>query len=149
MYSLEAKRPTPAPPRRGLVRRAQLCAKGGFSLLEALVSLAIIAIIFLAISKTLITYVHVSRSRSHTITAATLAQNKLDEYELRNDLPAGNFEGIFVSHPNYRWKVAVSDSNAERLRSLKRIKVEVIWKENQISRNFVLESLLYLHQQRM
>ncbi len=127
----------------------QRSAKKGFSLLEALVSLAIIAIILLAVSKTLITYVHTSKSRIYAMTATTLAQNKLDEYELRGDLSVGNFEGIFVSNPDYRWKVAVSNSTNERLLSLKRIKVEVLWNENQISRDFVLESLLYLPQQRM
>lgn len=91
----------------------------GFTLLEIMVSISIIAIVFVAIYEMHFTTLSLTQRTQFSYTAPILAQHKLAQFEqsgfgnlTRTD---GDFQDI---HPGYRWKITVEDVDSKILGSV-------------------------------
>ena len=104
--------------------------KAGFTLLEIMVAIAIIATVFLSIFKMHTQTVSMTASTQFNALAPILANNRLAEVfsqipdELSDD--SGDFGD---AHAGYKWKITVQDVESENLETiaeqLKRIDVTV------------------------
>ena len=103
----------------------------GFTLLEVLAALGILAIVLLAVFRLQAQALSMNReSRFHTL-APHLARSVLKERESAPDAPLAGGEGDFgAEHPGYTWKITVEPHAARTLGAeisadLRRIEVQV------------------------
>lgn len=107
-----------------------LIFRSGFSLLEILVSLSIITIVFLSIFKMHKQTLSMNQAAKFYTLAPLLAQNKIEEIELRTAYESIYDSGVFGdNYPGYRYNVAIDDADSEFLGhaagNLKKIDVTV------------------------
>jgi len=93
-----------------------LQADCGFTLLEIMVSISVIALVLVSVYRLQAQTISMHQSARFYTTATLLAQNKLAEFEIKplDELAddAGNFGDEFSG---YSWKVAISDVESETL----------------------------------
>jgi general secretion pathway protein I len=92
----------------------------GFTLLEVLVALAILAISMGALIKGADTYVFNASYLQEKTLAQWIAENKAVEYQLLNEFPpVGSKEGMTeMAKVEWQWRVKVSTTEDSRLRRL-------------------------------
>ncbi len=119
----------PAGPPDGAEAPPSRC--GGFTLLEVLVALGILAIVLLAVFRLQAQALSMSQeSRFYTL-APHLARSVLKERETAPDAPLASGEGDFgADYPGYTWKITVEPHAARTLggeisADLRRIEVQV------------------------
>jgi general secretion pathway protein I len=111
-------------------------ADDGFTLLEVMVAIALIAIALMAVLGSQSQSVSLAGEARFNTTAALLAQSKMAEIESQNpeDLTAdsGDFGEDF---PGYTWKLAVSNVTLDRPENvsdhLKQVDLTVAWGEDE------------------
>ena len=106
----------------------------GFTLLEIMVAVSIIAIVFISVFKMHTQTISMSSDVRFYTTAPLLAQSKLTEYELKSvDDLSDDSGGFGEEYPGYSWQVSVNDVESEVLedtaKDLKRIDVSVSFNE--------------------
>ena len=106
----------------------------GFTLLEIMVAVSIIAIVFISVFKMHTQTISMSSDVRFYTTAPLLAQSKLTEYELKSvDDLSDDTGGFGEEYPGYSWQVSVNDVESEVLedtaKDLKRIDVSVSFNE--------------------
>ena len=102
----------------------------GFTLLEIMASVSIIAIVFISVFKMHTQTVSMSGRVRFNAIAPLLAQGKLADYELTSKEDLSDDSGDFgEKHPGYRWRISISDVESDMLEDtaedLKRIDVFV------------------------
>jgi general secretion pathway protein I len=118
--------------------------QGGFTLIEMMVAVSIIAIVLTAVyrlhSQTLMMTIG---ARFYTV-APLLAQNKLVDIELSSAKELTQGTGDFgKDFPAYTWEVAIDDTNSEQLKTgseklkgavekLKRIDIKVLFNQGEM-----------------
>ncbi len=124
---------------------ASLKNEQGFSLLEVIVALLIMAGGFLAVLNLFSGSVRSVDFSGQYLKAVTLANSKMNELELQNFLVDDN-SGSFKNEDNYHWELDISpydselndeDSNIQ----LQKILLKVLWNDNGNSRNVELATL--------
>ncbi|MFQ5706610.1 MAG: prepilin-type N-terminal cleavage/methylation domain-containing protein [bacterium] len=120
----------------------RLAKQEGFTLLEVLVALALIAVTFLAISRALVLYLQSSESWQNLATATVLAQNKLSEIEMQENLTPGTTDGNFPEFPKFRWIARISGIDMHRLNTLRKVEITIVWQEEGEANEFQMETLL-------
>jgi general secretion pathway protein I len=111
-------------------RTRNLQSDFGFTLLEIMVALSIIAIVLVSVYKMQAQTISMSLAARFYATAPLLAQSKMTEQETKSleDLTSdsGNFDDDF---PGYSWSMAVDDVESEALgttaKDLKKIDVTI------------------------
>ncbi len=100
----------------------------GFTLMEVLVALAVVAIGLGALIKISGQYASNAAYLQHKTLAQWIAENKATEYSLKGKFPAiGRKEGdITMASQEWRWRVKVSKTEDKRLR---RLDIDVILEE--------------------
>ena len=106
----------------------------GFTLLEIMVAVSIIAIVFISVFKMHTQTISMSSDVRFYTTAPLLAQSRLAEYELKSvDDLSDDSGGFGEEYPGYSWQVSVNDVESEVLedtaKDLKRIDVSVSFNE--------------------
>ena len=97
------------------MRKDTLRKSDGFTLLEALVSLAIIGT---ALPFLVLTLSNTSRTRAESediITASHLLRDKLCELEAMDTLPSGQTQGEFAEGARFQWQASISPADSEGL----------------------------------
>jgi general secretion pathway protein I len=120
----------------------------GFTLLEIMVAISIIAIVLIAIFKMHSQTIDLNLATRFYSTAPLLAQNKIAELETTslNDQMAesGNFGDDF---PNYSWSVSMDNIESEILgavsESLKKIEVTISYNNDELIYSFRTYKLLH------
>ena len=131
----------------GRQRQASITRQGGFTLIEMMVAVSIIAIVLTAVyrlhSQTLMMTIG---ARFYTV-APLLAQNKLVDIELSSAQELAQGTGDFgKDFPDYTWEVGIEDidsgqlmTGAEQLKGavekLKRIDIKVLFNEGEMVYN--------------
>ena len=117
----------------------------GFSLLEVIVALAIMAGGFLAVLNLFSGSVRSVDFSGQYLKAVTLANSKMNELEILN-FAVDDQTGIFKNEENYRWQLDIapydSDLNDEKSNiQLQKVLLKVLWNDNGNPRNFELATL--------
>ena len=102
----------------------------GFTLLEIMVALSIIAIVLVSVYKMQAQTISMNHEARFYATAPLLAQLKIAEVEIENPGEQTNDSGNFGDKfPGYRWNVVINDIESESLgniaENLKQINVNV------------------------
>jgi len=93
-----------------------LILRSGFSLLEILVAMSIIAIVFLSIFKMHKQTISMNQAAKFYTLAPLLAQNKIVELELRTAYESIYDSGVFGdNYPGYRYNISIDDADSEFL----------------------------------
>ncbi len=103
----------------------------GFTLLEVLVALAILAIVMGALIKVTDSYAFNAGYLQQKTLAQWIAENKAIEYQLQQQFPpVGNNEGqTEMARVEWQWRVRVSNTEDRRLR---RLDISVALKEGDL-----------------
>jgi general secretion pathway protein I len=125
----------------------------GFTLVEALIAFAILAIVLVALYETMGTSVSGIGRAGRLDEAVLIAESRLAEIEALRTAPQGEVEGS-VEGTAYRWRIEpVADATPEPpefaaspLR-LQKIKLRVLWREGEVKREVVVERLLLVQRQ--
>ncbi|MBN1828105.1 MAG: type II secretion system minor pseudopilin GspI [Deltaproteobacteria bacterium] len=105
--------------------------RSGFTLLEVVIALAIMAIVLVAVFHSQAQSLAMTAEARFQTMAAMLAQGKLAEIEATPSLSLGEEQGDFGDdHPGYRWKTVVAATMDERLRL-----IEVAVTNERLTRN--------------
>ena len=97
----------------------------GFTLLEVMVALAVVAISLFALIKVSEQYAGNAGYLKQKTLAQWIAENKATEYRLKKEFPAlGRQQGdVTMVNQQWRWQVKVSNTDDKRLR---RLDIEVV-----------------------
>ena len=109
--------------------------QSGFTLLEVMIAIAIIAITLVAVFGSQSQSLSLANEAKFSTTAALLAQNKMAEFEAVNPEDLTSDSGDFGENfPNYSWNLTVSDVSFlgadEVLDYLKRIDLSIFYGEH-------------------
>ena len=117
----------------------------GFTLIEIMVALVILATGFLTVVQLFSGGVRLATASDRYIRGVTLASNKFNQLELLNFEPTET-SGVFEKNPDYRWEFSVS-SFASPLNDpgvgvqLNEVALSVFWNEGQREQSIQLTSL--------
>ena len=123
---------------KGIIFRLRHSDRNGFTLIEMMVAVSIIAIVLLAVyrlhSQTLLMNLS---ARFYTV-APLLAQNKLAELETSTISELLEGSGDFgEDYTGYNWEISINDIESEPLEStadkLKQIDIKVIFNQGELS----------------
>ena len=136
---------SPSTPLQGNPESNSLKNEQGFSLLEVVVALMIMAGGFLAVLNLFSGSVRSVDFSGQYLKAVTLANSKMNELEIQNFKTDDN-SGNFKNEENYRWEVDISpyDSNLNNQDSgvqLQKILLKVFWNDDGHTRKIELATL--------
>ena len=120
-------------------------SNGGFSLLEVIVALAIMAMGFVTVLQLFSGSIRSVSMSEQYLKATTLAQSKMGELEM-NNYRASEFEGTFANEENYRWQLDISpyttslNSEVNHIQ-LSEVLLRVLWSDSNKVRNVELSTL--------
>ena len=114
----------------------EIIMKNGFTLLEVLVSLAIIAFALTAILKTQFYNLKVCAESKNILIARILTQKKMAEIELSDELKAE--EGIFPENEDFSYTVRFDEVE----KNLKEINLKIIYQEGNLTKDFSVTTYL-------
>jgi len=117
----------------------------GFSLLEVIVALAIMAMGFVTVLQLFSGSIRSASLSEQYLKGATLAQSKLGELEV-NNYSVTEYEGIFPDEKNYRWQLQVSPhtsslNSKENNIQLSEVTLNVLWEEAGKTRDIEISTL--------
>ena len=120
--------------------------RSGFTLIEIMVALAVVAIVFVSFYRLFSQAVTAEGVARFYTAAPLLAQQKMAEIS-SGIAPAGDGEyGTFANYPGYSWQVRILDVTSESLKKavsdMKR--VDIIISANDGGRSFSLRSYVFL-----
>ncbi len=122
------------------IRNPQSCR--GFTLVEILATLALVAIILPVAMAGLSLALATADVSRHETEAARLAQSKMAEIIAQGDFQTTLLGGDFApDNPEYRWTAVLSDYDASL--QLKQVDVQVSWNSRQRDRSVTLLTLVY------
>jgi len=117
----------------------------GFSLLEVIVALAIMAMGFVTVLQLFSGSIRSVSLSEQYLKGTTLAHSKLGELEV-NNYRVAEFEGIFPDEKNYRWQLQVSPhtsplNSKENNIQLSEVTLNVLWEEAGKTRDIEISTL--------
>lgn len=111
----------------------------GFTLLEVMVAMAILAIALVAVLRSQAHTVFVAGEARLSTTASLLAQSKLAEIESnRQDSTQGDFGKDF---PNYSWETSIRKTELKQLRE---VILTIQWQEQSLTREYKVSFYQYV-----
>ena len=117
----------------------------GFSLLEVIIALAIMAIGFMTVLQLFSGSIKSIEMSDQYLKAATLANSKMGELELM-DFPANEVSGVFENEENFSWEIETRPYSSELNEAggdvnLSELILRVFWKDGQQDRQLELSTL--------
>ena len=117
----------------------------GFSLLEVIVALAIMAMGFVTVLQLFSGSIRSVNLSEQYLKGTTLAHSKLGELEV-NNYSVTEYEGIFPDEKNYRWQLQVSPhasplNSKEKNIQLSEVTLNVLWEDAGKTRDVEISTL--------
>ncbi len=117
----------------------------GFSLLEVIVALAIMAIGFVTVSQLFSGSIRSVSLSEQYLKGTTLAHSKIGELEVRN-YSVSEFDGTFPNEKKYRWELQIkphtsSLNNKENKILLSEVILNVLWEDKGKTHNVELNTI--------
>ncbi|PKN27289.1 MAG: hypothetical protein CVU64_16170 [Deltaproteobacteria bacterium HGW-Deltaproteobacteria-21] len=117
------------------------CARG-FTLMEVLVSMAIMAVALFAVFRLQGQNLDLQTEASFITLANQLGDQRMAELQVKPDLNEGRFSGDFgADHPDFQYEEEIT--KVANRKHLFRVKVTVIRRGEDLTRGFSVEGLLY------
>ena len=116
--------------------------RGGFSLLEIIISMGLIAIALLAVFRLQAQNVTLLSEARFMTVATYLAQDRLSRILSQGRLtPDSNSDEFGEDYPNFRYREEISE--VEEFDNLFRVEVSVMEEEERVIRDFSVETYVY------
>lgn len=120
-------------------------SEDGFSLLEVIVALAIMAMGFVTVLQLFSGSIRSVSMSEQYLKGTTLAQSKMGELEM-NNYKVTEFEGIFSNEENYRWQLDISPyetklNSADNNIQLSEVLLKVLWSDSIKMRSVELSTI--------
>ena len=114
----------------------------GFTLIEALATLMLIAIVLPVVMRGIAMGAATAGATQRKLEAATLAETKLAKLIINRDYQFDQRDGDFEEErmPGYQWTATVDNFNSEYL---KHIRVKVKWMRKNSERSIAVSTLIY------
>jgi len=121
------------------MRKGKLKGRRGFTLLEVMIAMAILAISLVAVFRSQSQSLSMVNESRFLTTASLLAQGKMAETERKKPQELASDSGDFgTDFPDYIWRVEIKDTAFEFLK-----KIDVIVSNNKMAANNVYQLELY------
>ena len=122
-----------------MVRKKRKAGRGGFTLLEVMIAMAILAIALVAVYRSQSQSVSMAGEARFLTTASLLAKGKMADMERRHPRELTDANGDFgEDFPDYTWRVEVKDTAFQYLK-----KIDVIVTYGKMAANNVYQLELY------
>lgn len=136
---------SPSTPSPGLPKSSRKLDNSGFSLLEVIVALAIMAIGYMTVFNLFSVSIKSLGMSDQYQRAVNLANSKLSEIEMLN-YEVENTSGTFKDEENFKWSLNIepyesSLNDPDENINLSKITLKVLWQDNQKTRNVELVTL--------
>ena len=136
---------SPSTPSPGLPKLNRTLDNSGFSLLEVIVALAIMAIGYMTVFNLFSVSIKSLGMSDQYQRAVNLANSKLSEIEMLN-YEVENTSGTFKDEENFEWSLNIepyesSLNDPDENINLSKITLKVLWQDNQKTRNVELVTL--------
>lgn len=117
----------------------------GFTLLEVMIALAIIAGSLVVILHSHLLGVNLANRAQGISLAGLLAQEKMEGIIKEGFPEEGEEEGIFEEHPHFRWRQTVSEAELfeKEIEGLRRIAVTISWFDGRDEQELEVVSYLF------
>ena len=112
---------------RFLIRHSTREEKNGFTLIEILVTLTILAGALPALLQAFSTATRNQGLSDNTTTALYLLKFRMAEIEMEGYPDVGQETGEFGENTSYRWSSVVEDIDSEEVENIRRVMVTVTW----------------------
>lgn len=123
----------------------RLPAAAGFTLMEVLAAMALLALVLPVAMKGISIAVNLASDSTRKMTASRLAENRLSEAVLLEEWKTGDAKGDFGNeYPDFKWTLVTSNRSEA---GLKQIDVAVAWKHRGYEKETVLTTLVYESQE--
>jgi type II secretion system protein I len=124
-----------------IARRHAAAGRRGFTLVEVLASMALVAIILPVAMKGVSLALQAAALARQRSIAASLAQTELDDLIAADDWSSPSMEGDFPDNPGYRWTADLTEREST---TLLQVEVSVLWQSVDGRERFVtLDTLVY------
>jgi prepilin-type N-terminal cleavage/methylation domain-containing protein len=122
-------------------RSAITVYKKGFTLMEILVTIVMIALVLPIVMKGISIATSLSSNSARKLQAINLAESRLAEILVGKEWQSGSKSGNFSGeHSQYKWQMDTSDWSED---NLKQIALKVWWDQRGRERSIILYTLVY------
>ena len=116
--------------------------KNGFTLVEILVTLAILAAVLPALLNAFASAARNQALSDNTTTALYLLKDRMAEIEMGGYPDVGEQTGEFGENSRYRWSSIVEDIESEEVENVRRVQVTVLWQHNNRERSMSMTTFI-------
>lgn len=124
------------------MKRLISAEKNGFTLVEILVTLAILAAVLPALLNAFASAARNQALSDNTTTALYLLKFRMAEIEMGGYPDVGEQTGEFGENSRYRWSSIVEDIESEEVENVRRVQVTVLWQHNNRERSMSMTTFI-------
>ena len=129
------------------IKHSVSAEKNGFTLVEILVTLAILAAVLPAILHVFASAARNQGLSDNTTTALYLLKFRMAEIEMGGYPDIGEDMGEFGNNTRYRWSSTVEDIESEEVENVRRVQVTVTWQHRNRERSMSMTTFIADRQQ--
>ncbi len=125
-----------------LIKHSVSAEKNGFTLVEILVTLAILAAVLPALLHAFASAARNQGLSDNTTTALYLLKFRMAEIEMGGYPDVGEDSGEFGNNTRYRWSSMVEDIESEEVENVRRVQVTVTWQHRNRERSMSMSTFI-------
>ena len=125
-----------------LIKHSVPTEKDGFTLVEILVTLTILAAVLPAILHAFASAARNQGLSDNSTTALYLLKFRMAEIEMSGYPDVGEETGEFGENTRYRWSSVVTDIESEEVENVRRVQVTVIWQHKNRERSMSMNTFI-------
>ena len=124
------------------IKRSVPAEKNGFTLVEILVTLAILAAVLPALLNVFTSAARNQALSDNSTTALYLLKFRMAEIEMSGYPEVGEQSGEFGENSRYSWSSVVADIDSEEVENVRRVQVTVAWQHRSRERSMSMTTFV-------